>query len=786
MKIRMKLIALFLFNAVIGLNTAFTQTPTQTLRGRIVDIDSKSAIPFASVVIDNSDPMIGVTSDIDGNFKIENVPVGRVTLKISSIGYELVTIPNVLLISGKETVLSIDMKESFTQLEEVEIRANKRNESSNEMALLSSKQLSIEESKRHAGAISDPARLVSSFAGVSNEGSGNNDIIVRGNNPRFIQWRLEGIEIPNPNHFAIEGLTGGPINALNSQMLDNSEFYSGAFAPEYGNALSGIFDMKLRKGNDEQQEYSFSVGVLGIDFTAEGPMGKKGTDSYLFNYRYSTLSLLDDAGVVDFGGVPKYQDLSYKVFVSTKKAGHFTFFGLGGVSKISFVTEDEDNEDLILEDGAQKSMLGVSGIKHFIPFGDKTYLKSTVSFGYNSSELIEKRPYRDEALKEFYNAELNNQTYRAVSTLHHKFNAKHKIQVGLSNAFNQFDFENEFFSVSEEQYRIGQANNGSANFSQGFISWQWRVTELLTAVSGVHFSKSSLNRKVAGEPRLALKYQLNETQNLNAGFGLHSKMSSLPNHYAIVYQEDGSYTTPNKDLELMQAAHYVLGYENTLTPNLFFKAEAYYQHLYNIPVGVAPASQYSLINQDDIFVDKALVNEGEGRNIGIELTLERYFSKQYYFLITTSIYDSKYKARTGGWKESRYNGNYVGNILFGKEFTVGQKESTDKTISVNSRVTLLGGRRYTPINLEESIQQDKEVLYEELSFSKKADDVLYLNLAASYRINKPKLSHEIKLDIQNITNNQTAIDYYYNSIRDEIGEISQLAILPVLSYTINF
>lgn len=786
MKIRMKVIALFLFNAVIGLNTAFTQTPTQTLRGRIVDIDSKSAIPFASVVIDNSDPMIGVTSDIDGNFKIENVPVGRVTLKISSIGYELVTIPNVLLISGKETVLYIDMKESFTQLEEVEIRANKRNESSNDMALLSSKQLSIEESKRHAGAISDPARLVSSFAGVSNEGSGNNDIIVRGNNPRFIQWRLEGIEIPNPNHFAIEGLTGGPINALNSQMLDNSEFYSGAFAPEYGNALSGIFDMKLRKGNDEQQEYSFSVGVLGIDFTAEGPMGKKGTDSYLFNYRYSTLSLLDDAGVVDFGGVPKYQDLSYKVFVSTKKAGHFTFFGLGGVSKISFVTEDEDNEDLILEDGAQKSMLGVSGIKHFIPFGDKTYLKSTVSFGYNSSELIEKRPYRDEALKEFYNAELNNQTYRAVSTLHHKFNAKHKIQVGLSNAFNQFDFENEFFSVSEEQYRIGQANNGSANFSQGFFSWQWRVTELLTAVSGVHFSKSSLNRKVAGEPRLALKYQLNETQNLNAGFGLHSKMSSLPNHYAIVYQEDGSYTTPNKDLELMQAAHYVLGYENTLTPNLFFKAEAYYQHLYNIPVGVTPASQYSLINQDDIFVDKALVNEGEGRNIGIELTLERYFSKQYYFLITTSIYDSKYKARTGGWKESRYNGNYVGNMLFGKEFTVGQKESTDKTISVNSRVTLLGGRRYTPINLEESIQQDKEVLYEELSFSKKADDVLYLNLAATYRINKPKLSHEIKLDIQNITNNQTAIDYYYNSIRDEIGEISQLAILPVLSYTINF
>jgi hypothetical protein len=786
MKIRMKVITLILFNTVIGLNVALSQSPTQTIRGKIVDIDSKSAIPFASVVIDNSDPMIGVTSDIDGNFKIENVPVGRVTLKISSIGYELVTIPNVLLISGKETVLNIDMKETFTQLEEVEIKGNKRTESSNEMALLSSKQLSIEESKRHAGAISDPARLVSSFAGVTNEGSGNNDIIVRGNNPRFIQWRLEGIEIPNPNHFAIEGLTGGPINALNSQMLDNSEFYSGAFAPEYGNALSGIFDMKLRKGNDEQQEYSFSVGVLGIDFTAEGPMGKKNSNSYLVNYRYSTLSLLDDAGVVDFGGVPKYQDLSYKVFVSTKKAGDFTFFGLGGISNISFDTKDEDDEKIILQEGSQKSKLGVSGIKHFIPLGDNTYLKSTVSYGFNSSAIIEKLPYQNEVLKEFYNAELNNQTYRAITTLHHKFNAKHKVQIGLSNAFNEFDFENEYFSIPEDQYLIGQENDGSANFSQGFISWQWRITELLTSVSGVHFSKSNLNSKVVVEPRVALKYQLNETQNLNAGFGLHSKMSALPNHYAIVYQEDGSYSTPNKNLELMQAAHYVLGYENSLTRNLFFKAEAYYQHLYNVPVGITPGSQYSLINQDDIFVDKALVNEGEGRNVGIELTLERFFANQYYFLITTSIYDSEYKAKTGGWKDSKYNGNYVGNVLFGKEFTVGRRESNDKTIGINSRVTLLGGRRYTPINLAASQQQGEQVNYDNQYLGKKAGDVLYLNLAVSYRVNKTKISHEIKMDIQNITNEQTTIDYYYNRATKEIEKVPQLAILPVISYTLNF
>ena len=129
--------------------------------------------------------------------------------------------------------------------------------------------------KRYAGAIDDPARMVSAFAGVNGNAEGDNDIVVRGNSPRGILWRLEGVEIPNPNHFASEGATGGPINALNSNMLGNSDFYTGAFAPEYGNALSGVFDMKLRNGNNEQREYSATLSVLGTDLTAEGPFKER-------------------------------------------------------------------------------------------------------------------------------------------------------------------------------------------------------------------------------------------------------------------------------------------------------------------------------------------------------------------------------------------------------------------------------------------------------------------------------------------------------------------------------
>lgn len=772
------------FQPVLAQNK--TAIPTQTIRGKIVDIDSKSAIPFANIVIKNTNPLIGVTSDINGDFKLSDVSVGRVSLEISSLGYEKITIPNLLVISGKESVVNVEMKESFLKLDVVEVQANKRTESSNEMALISSQQLSIEESKRHAGAISDPARLVSSFAGVINEGSGNNDIIVRGNNPRFIQWRLEDIEIPNPNHFAIEGLTGGPINALNSQMLANSEFYAGAFSPQYGNSLSGIFDMKLRKGNDEQQEYSFSLGALGVDFTAEGPIKKDKGSSYLLNYRYSTLAMLDELGAVDFGGVPKYQDVSYKVFLPTEKVGVFTFFGLGGLSEIGFSTTEEENEDVILEQGVQHGQLGVSGLNHFLQLSEKSYLKSTVAYSFNNSELVEDRPFQDEGLKEIYNAKLSNQTGRVASTFHHKLNSRHKFQVGLLHAINQFDFKNTYFDKEENLYLIGQSNSGTAGLSQGFATWQWRVTKLLTAVNGVHVSKNSLNDRIYVEPRLALNYQIDENQSINAGFGMHSKAVSLPNHYAQVYNADGTYTTPNKNLEMMQAIHYVVGYKRRLKDNLSLKLEAYYQDLYNIPIENRVGSTYSLINQDDFFVDIPLVNNGKGQNIGLELTLERYLSNQFYYLFTASVYDAKYKTETSGWESSRYNGNYVGNFLVGKEFTVGKKSGVDKTIGINSRITLLGGRRFTPIDLASSIQQGKQVEFENQAFDKKGDDVSYLNLAVSYRVNKPKLSHEIKLDIQNITSNSTAIDYYYSEATNKVEELPQLELLPVIKYTINF
>lgn len=758
------------------------QKLTQTIRGRIVDADSRLKIADASLLVLETNPAIIASSDSEGNFKLTDVPVGRQNLKISMSGYEDKLIPNLLIVAGKETVLEVELRESFTGLKDVVVRSHAdKSRVANEMSLVSARSFSVEETKRYAGAINDPARMVASYAGVNSDGSGNNDIIVRGNNPRNIQWRLEGVEIPNPNHFASEGLTGGPINALNSQMLANSEFYTGAFTPQYGNALAGIFDMKLRTGNNEKREYSFSAGVLGTDLTAEGPFKKGKKSSYLINYRYSTLGFLDQLKIVNFNGVPKYQDGSFKLFLPTGKFGNFTVFGLGGRSTMKLKYFDEADEDKMIERLNQTSKIAVAGVSQYLPINDRIYLRTTLSFSNNGSMGKGERPLDSVNFKEYYRADLNNNIVRTASTLNLKANTRNQLQAGFIYSRYYFNFRSNYFDEPSETYITDQNNKRNAGLLQGFVSWRWRVSPQITLVNGLHVQKTSLNNQISVEPRSALRYELAKGQAFTAGFGMHSKMDALPNYFAVVNNN-----TPNERLSLMKASHYVLGYENKLSKHLFLKLEAYYQYLYHIPIDVNPFSTYSLLNQDELFTSHALENKGKGKNKGVELTLERYFANNYYFMVTGSLFDSRYVAGDGVWRNTRYNGNFTSNFLFGKEFLLRSKSGRNRVLGINTRTAYLGGRRLLPIDLAASQAAGKAVYIESGAFERKNDNVFYINLGIVYRMDRARSSHEIKLDVQNITGNAANIDYYYNNTTKKINTIKQLSTLPVLSYTVNF
>jgi hypothetical protein len=764
-----------------------SQTLTQTVRGKIVDQESLSALPGANVIVLESNKSLGSTTDADGNFRIDNVPVGRISLAITFIGYEDKVLPNILVTSGKETVLDIVLKESLTMMDAIEIKANKdKSEVANEMALTSARGFTVEETKRYAGSFNDPARMVSGYAGVDVDPSGNNSIIVRGNSPKGIQWRLEGIDIPNPNHFSDEGATGGPINTLNSQMLSNSEFYTGAFAPEFGNALSGVFDMKLRKGNNEQREYTFSIGALGTDATIEGPFVKGGGSSYLLNYRYSTLSLLDGLGIVDFDGVPKYQDLSFKINVPTATAGTFSIFGLGGRSNILEEEFKDDNDEELAEKGNYKANMGILGVTQYWSLSSKTYLQNSISISQNGSGYLGYKPDEQDVLKRDDDMELNKNSFKVASTFNHKFNAQHNLQAGLIYTRHSFDFYSNYLDEETDQYVNEQNMKGSADHYQGFVSWKFRPVEDVSIVSGVHIQKISMNDDVSIEPRASVRWQFHPTQAFTAGFGMHGKMESLTNYYSIVANENGTTEMPNKNLDFSKARHYIVGYENKLSQNLFLKIEAYYQQLYNIPIENKAGSSYSLLNQMEGFTDRSLINSGTGTNVGFEVTLERYFANNYYFLITASVFDSKYKAMDGIERNTLFNGNYVGNILIGKEWPLKSKKQKNKVIGVNAKISSLGSRRYTPINLQESMAQDETIYYEDQAFSSKGDNVFIANIAVSYRIDNKRISQELKLDMQNATNNDARLGYYYNENKDEIESFDQLPLLPVLMYTIHF
>lgn len=779
-------LTLFTFILLCLSGRIMAQGNQQTVRGTVVDGDTRQPLIGATVVVVGSDPLIGATTDLDGRFALLNVPVGRISVKVRMLGYEEQNLANLLVNSAKELVVDVRMQEALTQLNEVVISGKKgHGEVRNDMAVMSARKISVEETSRIAGGINDPARMVTSFPGVAGDPTGNNTIVVRGNSPKGVLWRLEGMEIPNPNHFADDGTTGGPINALNSDMIDDSDFYTGAFAAEYGNVYSAVFDMKLRDGNDRKREYTLKAGVLGTDLTAEGPLSGVQGSSYLVNYRYSTLALLDEAGIVDYQGVPKYTDAAFKLKLPTAAAGTFSLFGIGGSSSIA--QKDESLEgDTLFADTRYGSRMGVVGLTHTRLLGANNFVYSTIALSgngsnteYNSTDAPVEEPL---ALR--HKDDLARWTVRATSTVNTRINANHKLRSGIILSVDHFRMLVDSWEQDVQRLQRQVDRTGSANSYQAFTSWKWRMNEQWTLTSGVHLLHYALNNATSVEPRVALRYQLDASRAFTFGTGLHSKTEALMTYLAQDTDPEGRIFQPNRGLDLTRAAHAVLGYEHMLTEDIQVKAEGYYQHLYQQPVENLATSSFWLGNADGWFSNRALVNKGRGYNTGVEISVEKFFTKGYHFMATASISEAKYKALDGTWHNARFNYGTMANILSGKEWRLG-KDGKDKVLTTGFRYSVLGGQWSTPIDLEASIAAGEQVDTDR-TMRLKGDAIHKLDMVLAYRVGRTRVSHEIKADVQNVLGGSTPVLYYYNNRTQRIESIDQLAILPVIQYTLRF
>ncbi|MCU0325746.1 MAG: carboxypeptidase-like regulatory domain-containing protein [Spirosomaceae bacterium] len=766
-----------------SINVVLAQS-RQVVTGVVTDKITSLPIQFANVSVLNTQPSIGSSTDSLGRFILYNVPIGRYDIKVSFIGYNDRVVREVLVVSGKQTQLVIELEESLTKLDEVVVKPTlNKQKSLNPFATVSARMLSVEEASRYAGGFDDPARLASAFAGVASNNS-NNGIVVRGNAPRYLQWRMEGVEIPSPNHFNdLRSFGGGTLTALSAQMLANSDFLTGAFPAEYSNALSGVFDMNLRKGNTEKTERTFQMGLIGLESSQEGPFKKGQKSSYVFNYRYSTLGLLEPL-LPDGASSITYQDLSFKLNFPTQKAGVFSVWGLWFLDGAKNNPKKDSTERNYYDDSQEdkiKMMTGAFGVNHKIFLKNNAYVQTAIAVTSNETDWRTKVLNRSEQLVPFSNISNNNSDLVFSTFLNKKFSSKHTNRTGFRVRFLNYDLKlNRATNIGENPAEIVNAN-GNSTLSSAFTNSSISLRSGLRLNVGLTAQQFSLNNNYSIEPRIALTQNIGQKQTLGLAYGLHSRIESLYMYF------NNSLSTGekavNKNLDFTKSHHLVLSYDWSLSELLHLKLEPYFQYHYDVPV--IDGSSFSAINfQSDWFFAEKMINKGEGRNYGLDVTFEKYMSNGFYYMTTASIFDAKYRGGDDVWRDTRFNRNYVVNLLGGKEWKIGKNKQN--TLNLNGRITFQGGDRFSPID-EQATKARQAIVYDETrAYSVQSDPITNVHLTIAYRKNKLKSSREIALKIVNLTQQPDFFGYQYNFRTKGVDKDVETILLPNLSYKIQF
>lgn len=760
--------------------------PVQNIRGTVIDRASGHPMPDVTIMLSDM-PGTGTTTDERGQFVLPEIPVGRHNVQASFLGYEPGIFSEILVTSAKEVYLDISLKENVNELSEVVVRPQINKEQPlNKMAATGARMLSVEEASRYAGGLDDPARLVSSFAGVAANLS-SNGISIHGNAPHLLQWKMEDVEIPNPNHFAdISILGGGILSSLSSQVLGNSDFFTGAFPSEYGNAVSGVFDMKLRNGNNRKMENTFQVGILGIDVASEGPLSKNHQASYIFNYRYSTTGLLNSIYPgLDMGGTLNYQDLNFKFNIPTRKAGTFAVWGTSLIDKYENDFEDDPLEWEHTRDNFQstaKQYMAAGGISHRYFFPNNAMLKTTLAATYSGMNATEDAHAADHTVSPFTYQKNNTTNLILTSSYNRKFSARHTNQTGFTYTRLFYNMRLNLAPFETAPLNTLSKGKGQTDLISAYTSSSFGITDRLSVNAGLNSQVLTLNNSWTLEPRLGIKWAPTTKSSFALAYGLHSRMEKMDVYF--VNSKSTGKESVNKDLDFTKAHHLMLTFGYKLSDNLLLKVEPYAQFLYDVPV-IADSS-YSVLNRREFYVEEALVNKGKGRNIGVDITLEQYLSRGFYYLVTASVFDSKYKGGDGVWHNTRFNRRFILNTLIGKEWMVGSKRQN--ILSANAKFTLQGGERYSPLDHAASLAHpDKEAQYDETrAYSEQYPVMFIANFTVSYKINRKKVAHEFAIKALNVTGTEEYYGYHYN-LKNGVMERNGNSIpISNISYKLEF
>jgi hypothetical protein len=773
----------------------------QHIKGSVVDKESKMSLPGVTVSVVDVTPNIGAATDTNGDYLIAGVPVGKHVVVVSYMGYKGVILSDILVTSAHEVVLPIELEELAVKMTEVTI--TQRREHINDMALVSTKTFDVQEAERYAGSRADPARMASNFAGVQGADDSRNDIVVRGNSPQSVLWRMEGVDIPNPNHFAVPGTTGGPVSMLNSKTLANSDFFTGAFPAEYGDAIGGVFDLRLRNGNKDRYEFTGQLGLLGTELAAEGPISRKSGSSFLVAYRYSTLQIFQGLNIkIGTTSIPKYQDLTFKANFPIGKKSNLSVFGIGGLSKIDLIVSTLTKPEPQLygesdRDQYFKSNTGVLGATFSESINSKTYMTVTVAqtgsdIWADHIKVSRDTGYHVTELKPILGYDFLTATTVAHWSMTKKIAANRTLKFGVINNYYNLDLTDSSRQYPPSRIDWQQRLNfkGSTDLVEAYAQYKYRPTEKLTFSGGLHGQYLTHNGSKALEPRLGMKWAVNEQNNVTVGYGMHSQMQQLYQYFARL-PSDSPGVMRNYNIDFTRSHHFVVGLDRVLSVDWRFKAEVYYQYLYDVPVETRIGSSYSTIDQGSTFsrtFPDTLQNTGKGYNYGLELTFEKRFTKGYYMLITASLFDSKAMGNDGVYRNTDYNTGYAYNVLAGYE----KKISTYGTLITGVKITYIGGKLYSPVDTMKSEIKGDLVVVDSQRNILQFPAYFRMDAKVGMRFNSKKVTHEIGLDLVNIFNTKNILSLTYSSDLAAQGNPYpfytqyQLGFLPIFYYRIDF
>lgn len=770
------------------------QVSSQTLRGTVLDKSSQLPLIGANVTILESDPLIGTITDINGEYVIENVPLGRYDISASFVGYATVVNNAVVISSAENTVLDIELSVNSNLLEEMVITSNTR-AVTNEAAIVSAKSFQAEELVRIPGGIDDPARMIRKFPGVTPNGDAlQNKINIRGNAPRAIRWRLDDMDIYNPNHFGFLGRSGGAVTIFSQRLLTNTDFYSGAFPADYGNTIGGVFDLRFRNGSFRKRQHSVQLSILGLDIATEGPFTSEGNSSYIANYRLSTTRFVEP--FLQIGGIPLYQDLSFKLHFKLPGSGSLNVFGMGGTSSTEFLPELDTlkwDEGFANYGSIASNINATVGASYVQPLGSKTYFKS-IAVGTGIKYDIYSYYLQRDLITEDTSRIGVDLDYKLAwqGYVNHQFNKQHSHRSGviITGLFSDVDYTQAYI-----QYRGGGGTNlvdtlrlgeGSSALIQAYSRSQFYIGSNWQINAGVHAMMLAITNQISVEPRLGVKYLIDNKSSLSAAYGLHSQMEPFFTYIIEKWDESqGRHIRHNKDLRFNKSHHFNIGYYNSISDRWQLGAEAYYQYVFDFVVGEElPISRVGGI--DFSFESQKLNNGGTANNYGLELSLERSFSGGYYFMSNVSLFEANYTANDDITRNSENNAKYILNAVGGKEWQLGKKKGRLNFLNFNLSATYAGPQYFTGIDLQRSIEQG--ITIRELNNPNQfvQDPLLFVDVSIIYKINRKKYNSVLNIQFINLLNRRAILRPFFDRENQSLGVRRGTGLMPSISYRVTF